>query len=126
MTVDFEPLSPRWRDDPYAKYRELRDHSPVHFAPDTGVYCVSRYEDVHFVLSHLELFSSRAVFSLLMNGGNEGLPRLNLQAIRFLLRLVGEMRLSAVGILSPRTLIAEDGDAHSQMRGVVNRGFTPR
>ena len=29
-------------------------------------------------------------------------------------------------MLSPRTLIAEDGDAHSQMRGVVNRGFTPR
>ena len=38
--VDFDLGRPEWRDDPYPKYRELRESSPVHYAPNPGVYCV--------------------------------------------------------------------------------------
>jgi hypothetical protein len=27
MSVSFDPFSPSWRDDPYPKYRELRDRA---------------------------------------------------------------------------------------------------
>ncbi|RSS75546.1 cytochrome P450 [Streptomyces sp. WAC06614] len=33
-------------DDPYPAYQQLRDHSPVHFHPDLGLYFLSRYADV--------------------------------------------------------------------------------
>jgi cytochrome P450 len=46
MSVAFEPLSPQWRADPYPAYRDLRDHAPVHWAPESGMYCLSRHADV--------------------------------------------------------------------------------
>ncbi|MGW5848679.1 cytochrome P450 [Streptomyces sp. NPDC055254] len=33
-------------DDPYPSYRELRERSPVHFNPRTGLFFLSRYEDI--------------------------------------------------------------------------------
>ncbi|MFE5302346.1 cytochrome P450 [Streptomyces sp. NPDC056632] len=33
-------------DDPYPLYRQLRDSDPVHFSAATGLYFLSRYEDV--------------------------------------------------------------------------------
>ena len=42
MTLEYDPLSPRWRDDPYPVYRELRDRAPVHFSPEAGMHCISR------------------------------------------------------------------------------------
>jgi len=29
MTIDYEPYSHRWKDDPYTAYRQLRDEAPV-------------------------------------------------------------------------------------------------
>ncbi len=56
MQVSFDPFSAAHRDDPYPKYRELRDRAPVHGSPETGVLCVSRWEDVMLVLeNHDEL-----------------------------------------------------------------------
>jgi cytochrome P450 len=68
MPVSFDPFSPAWRDDPYPKYRELRDRAPVHGSPEAGVWCVSRWEDVMFVLKSHDVFSSRALITQLMNG----------------------------------------------------------
>ncbi len=30
MAVEFEPLSNRWKEDPYPMYRVLRDEAPIH------------------------------------------------------------------------------------------------
>ena len=54
MTLDYDPFSPRFRDDPYPAYRELREHAPVHFAPDSKLFCVARHEDVVQVLRRAE------------------------------------------------------------------------
>jgi cytochrome P450 len=126
MTADLDPLSPAWRDDPYPCYRALRESAPVQWSPSTNAFCVSRYDDVMFVLRNPELFSSRAMFTFLMNQGNEGRPPLTWKAVRFLARFVWRVRLNPFEFTTARNLIAEDGDSHTAMRAIVNRGFTPR
>ena len=75
VSVSFDPFSPAWRDDPYPKYRELRDHAPVHWSPEAKVWCVSRYEDVMAVLRSHDVFSSRAMMTQLMLGGEKDAAR---------------------------------------------------
>jgi cytochrome P450 len=126
MTPDYDPCLAEWRADPYPRYRELRDQAPVYWAPATGAFCVSRYDDVMFVLRSPELFSSRAMFTFLMNQGHQGRPPLSWPMLRFLVRFVWKARLNPLEFTTARNLIAEDGDRHTAMRAIVNRGFTPR
>jgi len=126
MNPDYDPCLPAWRDDPYPHYRELREHAPVYWAPETRAWCVTRYDDVLFVLRSPELFSSRAMFTYLMNQGHEGRPPLSWPMLRFLVRFVWKARLNPFEFATARNLIAEDGDGHTAMRAIVNRGFTPR
>ncbi len=126
MSVAYDPFAPEFRDDPFPVYRQLRDQAPVHWAPDAGCYCVSRYDDVVAVLKDTESFSSRAMFTVLMNGGEEDMPPLNWKAIKFIVRYALQTRLNPFGFPTARNLIAADPPAHGPMRNVVNRGFTPR
>ncbi len=126
LIVDFDPFRYEELKDPYPAYRALRDRAPVHYAPEAGVWCVSRYEDVLFVLKNPEIFSSRAMFTMLMNNGNEGMPPVNWTTLRFIARLFVRTRLNPFEFATARNLIAEDGDRHTDMRNIVNRGFTPR
>jgi len=123
---DYDPGLPGWREDPYPHYRQLRDEAPVHFAKKSGVWCVSRYDDVMFVLNHPEIFSSRAMFTFLMNQGNEGAPPLSWAMLRFVTTMLVKTRLNPFEFATARNLIAEDGERHRSMRNIVNRGFTPR
>ncbi len=126
MPVLYEPFSSEWRSDPYPVYRELRDHDPVHWAPESDCFCISRYEDVLYVLKNPELFSSRAMFTVLMNQGQEEPPPLNWDSIKFLVRYAVRTRLNPFGFANARVLIAVDAPGHGPMRNIVNRGFTPR
>jgi cytochrome P450 len=126
LTVDYEPFSPQWRNDPYSKYRELRDRAPIHYAPESKVWCVSRYDDVFGVLNDPETFSSRAMFIMLMNRGEEAAPPLSWKLIKFVARIVWKTRMGPAGFGNARSLIADDGDQHTALRNIVNRGFTPR
>ena len=62
MPVEFDPQSTIWRADPFPKYRELRDHAPVHRA-ESGMWSISRYDHVMHVLKSSETFSSKAMFT---------------------------------------------------------------
>ncbi len=126
MTIEHDPLSPAWRDDPYPCYRALRDTAPVQWSPSTNAWCVSRYDDVMHVLRNPEIFSSRAMFTFLMNQGNEGRPPLTWKVVRFMARFVWRVRMNPLEFTTARNLIAEDGESHTAMRAIVNRGFTPR
>jgi cytochrome P450 len=126
IPADYDPGRAEWRTDPYPHYRRLRDAAPVYFAPGLRAWCVSRYDDVLFVLRHPELFSSRAMFTYLINQGQEGMPRLTWPMLRFLVRFVWHTRLNPFEFATARNLIAEDGERHAAMRAIVNRGFTPR
>jgi cytochrome P450 len=126
LPVSFDPFSPAWRDDPYPKYRELRDAAPVHFSPEAGVFCVSRYEDVMVVLRSHDLFSSRAMMTQLMMGGERDGPPVTLRSLLFAARLMLTARINPFTFPKVPSLIASDGERHSGLRAIVNRGFTPR
>jgi cytochrome P450 len=125
VPVDFDPFSPAWRDDPYPKYRELRDHAPVHWSPEARVWCVSRYEDVMTVLRSHDAFSSRAMMTQLMLGGEQE-PPITLGSLLFAARLMLKARVNPFKLPNVPSLIASDGERHTLLRAIVNRGFTPR
>lgn len=114
--VDFEPYSTKWKQNPYPKFRELRDEAPVHWAKESKVWCISRYDDVVDVLQRTDEFSSRRDFGQRGSGAS----------ILAIARFLWGMRLSPWKAASQRMLILEDGPPHSVMRNLVNRGFTPR
>jgi cytochrome P450 len=121
--MDWSPYSDRWRDDPYPKYRELRDHAPLHHCERSGSWTVSRYADVVAVLKDTETFSSKT------RGGqmDNSLGELSVAArLRLFGRFLIRMRVAPWEARSARMLIQEDGAVHSKMRDLVNRGFTPR
>jgi cytochrome P450 len=121
MPVEYDPLSPRWRADPYPVYRELRDRDPVHWSAESAMFCVSRHEDVCHVLKHPETFSSSAMNSVLNELGPIG-PRLVYQLVRFLLRT----RVNPFEFQRRGSLISIDPPRHDALRSIVNRGFVPR
>jgi cytochrome P450 len=125
VSVSFDPFSPAWRDDPYPKYRELRERAPVHLSPEAGVWCVSRYDDVMVVLKSHDLFSSRAMMTQLMLGG-EKKPPVTLRSLLFAVRMLWQARVNPFALPGVPSLIASDGDRHTLLRAIVNRGFTPR
>jgi cytochrome P450 len=126
MPRAYDPFLPEFRRDPYPVYRELRERAPLHQAPVSKLWCVSRHDDVQSVLRRDELFSSRAMFTLLMNSGQEGVPPLTWPVLRFFALLFWRTRLNPFTFASARNLIAEDGERHAGLRAIVNRGFTPR
>jgi cytochrome P450 len=127
MAVVFDPFGRDWRDDPYPTYRRLRDEAPVHHSAERGVWSVTRFDDVMGVLKNPDIFSSRAMFTMLMSGGNdEGLPPLSWGFVRFLSKMIWKTHLNPLEFRTARNLIAEDGESHTALRAIVNRGFTPR
>ena len=56
--VDHTMLDPAIQDDPWDLYQDLHDRCPVFPMPEIGAVMVTRYEDVRFVLTNPELFSS--------------------------------------------------------------------
>jgi cytochrome P450 len=123
-SVDFDPLAPM--DDPYPVYRRLRDEVPVHHNEARRMWSVTRFDDAMHVLKTPELFSSRAMFTMIMAGGREEMPPITREFLRFVWKIVTKVRLNPFEFFTARNLIAEDGERHASMRAIVNRGFTPR
>jgi cytochrome P450 len=123
MPVDYDPFSSRFRDDPYPVYRELREHAPVHFAPESKMHCVARHEDVVQVLRRVDLFSSSAMATVLMNADMGPMrPRYFFALARFLLKT----RINPVTMQKRGSLVSNDPPRHDVMRKIVNRAFTPK
>ncbi|WP_088344246.1 MULTISPECIES: cytochrome P450 [Rhodomicrobium] len=61
-TTDWDHLDPRWRNDPYPIWDELRGTCPIaHTKRFMGAYLPTRYEDVKAIAYDTEHFSSRRV-----------------------------------------------------------------
>jgi cytochrome P450 len=95
--MDYNPLAPDVRRDPYPYYAALRRDNPVYRVEALGgAYAISRYEDVLFAVTRHDLISS-AGFS----GTNiDGRPA--------------------------KMMIFTDPPDHTRLRNLVNRGFTPK
>lgn len=68
MTLEYNPLLPEVRENPYPYYEELRKNRPVCPIAERGAVAISRYDDVVFVLKNHDLFSSGAMGSLAGSG----------------------------------------------------------
>ena len=66
--MQYNPLLPEVRENPYPYYAELRRNHPVYQLGEQRAVAVSRYEDVIFVLRNHESFSSAAMGSLAGSG----------------------------------------------------------
>ena len=93
---------------PYDQYKTLRDDHPVYQDPNTGIYHVSRYEDVRYVLSNHELFSG----NVRGRAPSERQIKVN-------------NRFEERGWIPGPTLISRDEPNHKQMRAMFNEAFRP-
>ena len=62
---------PRDPQQLHAFLADLRENKPVHQIPPSGVWAITRYDDVVYVLKHHELFSSEAL--RVMGAGMSGI-----------------------------------------------------
>src|SRR5262250_2096102 len=124
--ISYEPFSEAVREDPYPYYAALRDRAPVYWAEEARAWCVSRYDDVQFVLRNPELFSSDAMRTMLM-GARPGVNLLeDPEVMARALALTEALAFPLEELIAGRQLLSEDPPRHTAMRNIVNRGFTPR
>ncbi|MBM4257243.1 MAG: cytochrome P450 [Deltaproteobacteria bacterium] len=104
----FNPFAPETIECPYPFYAAMRHEAPVYEVPGMGFFIVSRYEDLQFVLTHPELFSSKT---------GPGVRKEPPQEV---------LDILAQGWMPVATLLTNDPPAHRRFRGLVNKAFTPR
>jgi hypothetical protein len=107
--ADFNPLDPRLRTDPYAIYRELREEAPVYWQPLMQTWVLTSYQDILDVLRDHASFSSERT-----------------RAKNALLQQLESYRLSSGPLGTTPTMLSIDPPAHTRMRSLANKAFTPR
>lgn len=106
---EFNPFNPLLRSDPYSVYRELREQDPVAWSSLLQVYILTRYDDVLATLKDHGRFSSDRT-----------------KAVNPLVQALEQYRLASGPIGTTQTMLSLDPPAHTRMRNLVNRAFTPR
>jgi cytochrome P450 len=98
MSTRYDLLSPELKANPYPTYAEMRRATPVCQVDPGGMWAVSRYDDVMYVLKNPQLFSSQG-FRVISNppwlGGN---PLAD-------------------------SMLAMDPPEHGRQRGLITRAF---
>jgi len=112
--VDHTMLDPLIQDDPWDFYQHLHEECPVFPMPEIGAVMVTRYEDVRFVLTNPDLFSS----SGRGGGAKKGLQVDNARRYQEI--------LSERGWGHVETLQRTDPPAHTDDRRLVAKAFLPR
>ena len=97
---------------PYEAYKALRDEAPAYRCPHSGMYVISRYDDVRRVLTDHENFTNRTTLY-----GEEAKPNERQQAVIDL--------FEQEGWLPAPTLASRDDPDHKAMRAVFNEAFRP-
>jgi cytochrome P450 len=126
MTIEYTPFSPEVRTNPYPYYRVLRDQAPVYRVETLGAYAVSRYEDVHFVLTHPDLFSSDAMRTMFISSKPGADPTQDPEFVKGMIAIAQALPFTPHEMITARQLISTDPPEHGVMRKIVSRGFTPR
>lgn len=98
--IEFDPFSADFFDDPYATYRALRDHAPVHHNARYGFWALSRFADVAAAHPDWRTFSSAHGVTL------HDLRNPDFRSVSMLIYL--------------------DPPEHDRVRGLVSKVFTPR
>jgi cytochrome P450 len=107
-SLAYDPLAEAVQRDPYPFYAALRADAPVAYVESLQAYAVSRHADVRRVMHDHETFSSEAMAALVSRPGE----------------YAAESRSDASVL--PVSIVGADGDAHTRLRSIVNRAFTPK
>jgi len=110
--ADYNPLNPDVVANPYRYYAALRDEAPVHrLNPDAPFFAISRHADIEYIFHHPDEFSSTAFQDLF-----QGAIGLSPNSGAF----------AGHRLLATPMMVSVDPPNHHRLRGLVNRGFTPR
>lgn len=101
-TVEFDPFSDEYFNDPTEVYRRLRDEAPVYFSEKYGFYALSRFDDVVAASRDWKTYSS-----------THGIELSTLSKDPEMIR-------------SLKMIIMMDPPEHDRLRALVSRVFTPR
>ena len=107
-------LDPAIQDSPWDFYRELHEQCPVFPMPEIGGVMLTKYDDVRFVLTNPDLFSS----SGRGGGAKNGLQVANARRYQEILRERGWAHVE--------TLQRTDPPIHTFYRQMVAKAFLPR
>ena len=109
----YNPKDPGFNDDPYPHYKRLREEDPVHRSA-TGVWCLSRYEDVRAVLKDRR-FAARDVPGQLRTKGEL------LKSLKVSDRQPND--LDAIVAMSQKWLPMLEAPDHGRIRRLVTQAF---
>jgi len=101
-TVEFDPFSEEYFNDPSDVYRRLRDEAPVYYSERYGFYALSRFDDVVAAHRDWQGFSSSHGVDL------------------------ASLRTDPEFLRDRRMIIMMDPPEHDVLRALVSRVFTPR
>jgi cytochrome P450 len=106
-------FDPETQQCPYPAYRQLRDEAPAYRCPVTGMYVITRFEDVRRVLTDSENFTNRTAAP---TDATDLPPRY---------RRVKEL-FETEGWVPAATLAGRDDPDHKAMRSMFDEAFRPR
>jgi len=108
----YHPMDPACQQDPFPYYAALREQAPVYRHPKSGMYFVSRFDDVSHVLRDPYTFSSRF-------GTTGALP-----PVAGVEKEMAE--IAAEGWPPVNTMLTADPPPQTRYRKAVARAFTPK
>ncbi len=100
---------------PYPAYEVLRDEAPVWHDPTTGMYVITRYDDLRALLMDTETF---------VNGGDRN-ARVVVPALAERAKKIRHL-YETKGWVPARTLAGLDEPRHKQMRTLFDHAFRPK
>jgi len=103
----YDPRRPEIMADPYPAFATLREQNPVYWSPVLKGWVLTRYRDVRAALMDPRLSADRITPFM------ESLPPARRVALSSLERLLG------------RWAVFVDPPAHTRLRGLMNKAFTP-
>lgn len=106
--LDYNPLSPEQRENPYELFARAHRETPVFFSPRFNLWVVTRYEDVWTVLKDPARYSSAQSTAVSAKPPSE------------------VQEVLKQGYPEVATLVTSDPPAHTRFRSLVNKAFTPR
>ena len=98
---------------PYEAYKTLRDEAPVYQCPATGLYVITRFEDVRQILTDTEHFTNETAY---LTDATEPSPRARRVRDTF----------EQEGWVPAKTLNGRDDPDHKAVRSVFNDAFRPK
>lgn len=107
---NFNPLDRTTQACPYPFYETMRSECPVFQAPQTGMFYVTKYEDIRFIKRNPELFSSNMTFED--------------RAANYDAQLEHQEILKKYGWGHVQVLQRTDPPSHNRWRQLIDRTFT--